>query len=321
MKFVSLFKNRVILPFQVFKDNCSHGEIALGFLTALATMFNGIKLFKGVYQTKHKLILKKLNKEFGYITDKYKDHQSSCRYDQNSPIWVSWMQGYDDAPELVQKCIDSIKRSTQHPVYLIERENVTQYTDFPDYIMEKYEKGIITNAQFSDILRMNLLSRHGGLWIDATVFVPHIIPESIFENEFYTCKRAVKETSYVSGYRWTSFINGCQKGCVIQECMNDLFLAYWEKKNYLIDYLLVDYFMCMVYDNVPQAKNLIDTLPFNNSKVDDFQNVMNDTYKKDKYNEIIGAKDTFFYKLSWRMKFSKTSSDGKKTFFGHFTDS
>ena len=103
--------------------------------------------------------------------------------------------------------------------------------------------------------------------------------------------------------------------------MNDLFLAYWEKKNYLIDYLLVDYFMCMVYDNVPQAKNLIDTLPFNNSKVDDFQNVMNDTYKKDKYNEIIGAKDTFFYKLSWRMKFSKTSSDGKKTFFGHFTDS
>lgn len=320
-KIVSLFQNRIILPFRVLKENFSHGEIALGILTALATMFNGIKLFKGIYKKKHKLVLKKLNKEFGYITDKYRDYEDNCQYDEKSPIWVSWMQGYDDAPELVQKCINSIKSSTEHPVYLIEKENLEKYTDFPSYIMEKYERKLITNAQFSDILRMNLLSRHGGLWIDATVFVPNSIPENIFEEKFYTCKRAVKETSYVSGYRWTSFINGCQKGCVIQKCMNELFLAYWEKKNYLIDYLLVDYFMCMVYDNIPQAKDLIDELPFNNSKVDDFQNVMNDTYKKDKYNEIIGAKDTFFYKLSWRMKFKKTSSDGKKTFFGHFTDS
>ena len=94
------------------------------------------------------------------------------------------MQGYDDAPELVQKCIDSIKKSTQHPVYLIERENVTQYTDFPDYIMEKYEKGIITNAQFSDILRMNLLSRHGGLWIDATVLYRISYPKVYLKMNF-----------------------------------------------------------------------------------------------------------------------------------------
>ncbi len=320
MKVVSLFKNRVVLPCKVLKENVSHGEVAIGLITAVATMLNGSKIALVLFKRKHKIVLKKLNKEFGYITDRYRDYEDNCEYNGTAPIWVSWMQGYDEAPELVQKCIDSIKESTKHPVYLIESNNLKEYTDIPDYIMEKYEKKIITNAQFSDILRMNLLSRYGGLWIDATVFVPRGIPESIFEEKFYTCKRAIKETSYISGYRWTSFINGCQKGCVIQECMNELFSAYWKKKNYLIDYLLVDYFMCMVYDNIPQAKDLIDSLPFNNSKVDDFQNVMNDTYKKEKYNEIIGAKDTFFYKLSWRMKFRKTSSDGEKTFFGHFTD-
>ncbi len=320
MKVVSLFKNRVVLPCKVLKENVSHGEVAIGLITAVATMLNGSKIALVLFKRKHKIVLKKLNKEFGYIIDRYRDYEDNCEYNGTAPIWVSWMQGYDEAPELVQKCIDSIKESTKHPVYLIESNNLKEYTDIPDYIMEKYEKKIITNAQFSDILRMNLLSRHGGLWIDATVFVPGGIPESIFEEKFYTCKRAIKETSYISGYRWTSFINGCQKGCVIQECMNELFSAYWKKKNYLIDYLLVDYFMCMVYDNIPQAKDLIDSLPFNNSKVDDFQNVMNDTYKKEKYNEIIGAKDTFFYKLSWRMKFRKTSSDGEKTFFGHFTD-
>ena len=320
MKVVSLFKNRVVLPCKVLKENVSHGEVAIGLITAVATMLNGSKIALVLFKRKHKIVLKKLNKEFGYIIDRYRDYEDNCEYNGTAPIWVSWMQGYDEAPELVQKCIDSIKESTKHPVYLIESNNLKEYTDIPDYIMEKYEKKIITNAQFSDILRMNLLSRHGGLWIDATVFVPGGIPESIFEEKFYTCKRAIKETSYISGYRWTSFINGCQKGCVIQECMNELFSAYWKKKNYLIDYLLVDYFMCMVYDNIPQAKDLIDSLPFNNSKVDDFQNVMNDTYKKEKYNEIIGAKDTFFYKLSWLMKFRKTSSDGEKTFFGHFTD-
>ncbi len=318
MRIVSLFKNRVILPFNILFQSLSHKEAILGFIGFFAVAFKGVPVFDNLYKKKNKIILERLKKEFDYVIDEFKEYSFDTEYDENAPVWVSWMQGYDKAPDIVKKCIDSIKASTKHPVYIVTSENLNEYADIPDYISEKYASGIITNAQFSDILRMSLLSKHGGIWIDATVFAPKKLPESIFEGEFYTCKRKQRECAYVSQYRWTSFINGGQKGCVVQQAMNRLFSEYWRKKDYLIDYLLVDYFMCLVYENIPKAKKLIDELDYNNSKVDDLQEIMNLKFDKNTYDDIISAQDTYFYKLSWRMDFAEKTSDGEQTFFGYF---
>ena len=318
MRIVSLFKNRVILPFNILFQSLSHKEARLGFIGFFAVAFKGVPVFDNLYKKKNKIILERLKKEFDYVIDEFKEYSFDTEYDENAPVWVSWMQGYDKAPDIVKKCIDSIKASTKHPVYIVTSENLNEYADIPDYISEKYASGIITNAQFSDILRMSLLSKHGGIWIDATVFAPKKLPESIFEGEFYTCKRKQRECAYVSQYRWTSFINGGQKGCVVQQAMNRLFSEYWRKKDYLIDYLLVDYFMCLVYENIPKAKKLIDELDYNNSKVDDLQEIMNLKFDKNTYDDIISAQDTYFYKLSWRMDFAEKTSDGEQTFFGCF---
>ena len=318
MRIVSLFKNRVILPFNILFQSLSHKESRLGFIGFFAVAFKGGPVFDNLYKKKNKIILERLKKEFDYVIDEFKEYSFDTEYDENAPVWVSWMQGYDKAPDIVKKCIDSIKASTKHPVYIVTSENLNEYADIPDYISEKYASGIITNAQFSDILRMSLLSKHGGIWIDATVFAPKKLPESIFEGEFYTCKRKQRECAYVSQYRWTSFINGGQKGCVVQQAMNRLFSEYWRKKDYLIDYLLVDYFMCLVYENIPKAKKLIDELDYNNSKVDDLQEIMNLKFDKNTYDDIISAQDTYFYKLSWRMDFAEKTSDGEQTFFGYF---
>lgn len=318
MRIVSLFKNRVILPFNILFQSLSHKEAILGFIGFFAVAFKGVHVFDNLYKKKNKIILERLKKEFDYVIDEFKEYSFDTEYDENAPVWVSWMQGYDKAPDIVKKCIDSIKASTKHPVYIVTSENLNEYADIPDYISEKYASGIITNAQFSDILRMSLLSKHGGIWIDATVFAPKKLPESIFEGEFYTCKRKQRECAYVSQYRWTSFINGGQKGCVVQQAMNRLFSEYWRKKDYLIDYLLVDYFMCLVYENIPKAKKLIDELDYNNSKVDDLQEIMNLKFDKNTYDDIISAQDTYFYKLSWRMDFAEKTSDGEQTFFGYF---
>lgn len=39
----------------------------------------------------------------------------------------------------------------------------------PDYIVKKWEKGRIPADLFSDLLRLELLIRYGGTWIDSTV--------------------------------------------------------------------------------------------------------------------------------------------------------
>jgi len=42
--------------------------------------------------------------------------------------------------------------------------------ELPGYIVEKWEKGRIPAAMFSDLLRVELLIKYGGTWIDSTVF-------------------------------------------------------------------------------------------------------------------------------------------------------
>lgn len=315
-----MLKNRVTSPLKVMFQDIKNGQFKIGITRFLVSVFRGTKISYFLSQKIHNMIIKKLEKDFLYVLDKYRDYSVKCEYDANSPVWVCWMQGYDNAPIIVKKCIDSIRISTNHPVNIITKDKIDTFIHLPDYIMEKYNKQIITNAQFSDILRMCLLSQYGGLWIDATIFIPGKLPEKIFQYQFYTCKRKPQKSGYVSNYMWTSFLNGCQKNCIVQKVVNDLFLAYWEKYDYLIDYLLVDYFMMLVYRNLPKAKDLIDNVPYNNLLVEELQNRMSMSFNKEDYDNLLYNSGTFLFKLSWRMKFEEKTVDGNTTYFAKFLE-
>lgn len=320
MRIATILKNRVTSPLKVMFQDIKNGQFKIGITRFLVSVFSGTKISYFLSRKIHNMIMKILEKDFLYVLDKYRDYSVKCEYDANSPVWVCWMQGYDNAPIIVKKCIDSIKNSTNHPVNIITKDKIDTFIHLPDYIMEKYNKQIITNAQFSDILRMCLLSQYGGLWIDATIFIPGKLPEKIFQYQFYTCKRKPQKSGYVSNYMWTSFLNGCQKNCIVQKVVNDLFLAYWEKYDYLIDYLLVDYFMMLVYRNLPKAKDLIDNVPYNNPCMEELQNRMSMAFNKNDYVQLLYNSDTYLFKLSWRMNFEKETDDGNTTYFAQFLE-
>ena len=89
----------------------------------------------------------------------------------DGPVWVFWWQGLESAPARVKACVDSIKRNAANrDVIVITKDNVSKYTDLPDYVFRKLAEGKITLTHFSDILRFNLLKLHGGLWMDATLY-------------------------------------------------------------------------------------------------------------------------------------------------------
>lgn len=320
MSLSTVFKNRVSTPLKRFKSFASDGDFKLGLNIFLLLSFKGTKISNIAGKKYQRLLVEKLKSDFSYVIEKYKNYGSVSEYNPKAPIWVCWFQGVENAPYLVKKCVESIKKSTNHPVNLISADNMCDYIQFPEYVIEKYKSGLITNAQMSDILRMSLLAKYGGLWIDSTVFAPNKIPEEVFKQEFYTCKRMKDSEMYISENRWTSFINGCQRGCVVQKAMCELFYEYWKNNDSLIDYLLVDYFMCTVYDEIPYAKKLIDDLEYNNPQIDRLQNVMGNSFDENEYKQIINAKDTYFYKISWRMDFPEFTSDKKPTFFKMFME-
>ena len=79
-------------------------------------------------------------------------------------VWLLWLQGWDQAPELIKEVRDSWTRlNPDWNVELVTRATLPRYVDIP-YIHEG-----IHDAALSDIVRLSLLEAHGGVWADATL--------------------------------------------------------------------------------------------------------------------------------------------------------
>ena len=116
-------------------------------------------------------ILNKLRKKNRKAIDAFRASYSPAEQQRSNKVWVCWLQGMDAAPELVQRCYRSLQENlTDREIILLTEDNYRQYVSFPEHIQQKIDTGVITRTHFSDLLRLELLIRHGGTWIDATVF-------------------------------------------------------------------------------------------------------------------------------------------------------
>ena len=86
-------------------------------------------------------------------------------------IWICWWQGMKNAPDIVKKCVESIRiHAENHKIVIITDENYKEFVTFPTWLEEKYKRGIITKTHLSDLLRISLLAQYGGIWLDSTFF-------------------------------------------------------------------------------------------------------------------------------------------------------
>lgn len=83
-------------------------------------------------------------------------------------IWILWFQGLSKAPFLVRKCIDSwVKENQNWEVIILDENNVSKYVvlDLPENILAN-----LPLVKKSNVVRLHLLSKYGGVWADATTF-------------------------------------------------------------------------------------------------------------------------------------------------------
>ncbi len=69
----------------------------------------------------------------------------------------------------MKACYNSLKQLTGYSLVVIDNTNWREYVELPGYIVEKWERARIPAALFSDLLRVELLIKYGGTWIDSTV--------------------------------------------------------------------------------------------------------------------------------------------------------
>ena len=80
-------------------------------------------------------------------------------------IWMYWNSGLDQAPELVRACHESWKRLNPNwDVVLLSDLTLSQYLNSEDFLSRHRYPSI---QKYSNHIRLLLLKKHGGLWVDA----------------------------------------------------------------------------------------------------------------------------------------------------------
>ena len=86
-------------------------------------------------------------------------------------LWILWLQGFEQAPYVVTKCLHSWKahNSDSWDVVELTEKNIEQYVTIEGLIPE-YASKKINRIALSEIIRIDLLKTYGCLWVDATTF-------------------------------------------------------------------------------------------------------------------------------------------------------
>ena len=129
-------------------------------------------------------------------------------------LWILWLQGFEQAPYVVTKCLHSWKvhNSDGWDIVELTEKNIDQYVTI-EGLIPQYADTTINRIALSDIIRIDLLKTYGGLWVDATTF----------------CNKPLD--SWLDAY--------IEHGLFAFELQNDRRLSSWflygDSSNYIID--------------------------------------------------------------------------------------
>ena len=209
-------------------------------------------------------------------------------------VWFFWMQGLENAPELVKACFNSIKKNlTGYEIILLTKANLSTYATIPDFILNKC---YITTTHFSDILRNNLLLNHGGYWSDATVLFSEKIP-ALIENSSFFLFQSYKPGSNGKKVNISSWFIGSVKNNPVLEVTQKMLFNYWKNCNDLIDYFLYHNFLQMALYHYSEIYKLIPK--YTNETAHYLLFELKNHYDDLKYKDI--CKQVFAHKLTYKL--------------------
>lgn len=212
------------------------------------------------------------------LWDEYRRMESqylNCRYDLQSLVpqsvnkcigggknlFVYWNSGFDAAPPIVKKCIETIQRHTPvgWQLHLISEENVHEYVCMPSFMTDGLKEGRLLPAHYADALRTALLWLYGGLWLDATCFLTKDIPQTILDADLFMFRtEAVWRATPFVFENW--FIRSSKDNYVMERQLQN-FLAYCQtyRRPKSIYYVWYD-ILAALYNNDPKARQLMDAI-------------------------------------------------------------
>ncbi len=243
--------------------------------------------------------IKKFEKKYAKIIAE--GIQEPLSYNLSNKVWILWFTGLETAPEVVKACYNSIKRNMpEKEVIFLTEENLFDYITLPKHIMEKRKKQMIGTAHFADIIRLELLCTHGGMWIDSTVLCTASASDykPITTAPFFIYHDILDEHIRRAS-NWLIVNNSNSQ---LLALTRKLVFQYWKDYNYAVNYLFLDLLMALASRRYPEEWENMP--PYNNYAPRVLLKEAAKPFKETRWQEYLNM--CSFHKLTYKLKFVNT---------------
>ena len=137
-------------------------------------------------------------------------------------IFIYWEQGWNEAPTVCKYCLESWKLyNVDWKIIELDKNNLFEYLDIS---YEKQFQNIQPVQMRSDIIRINLLKKYGGIWVDATTFCTTPLNSWILKQKTFFAFSSPGKDRMISSWFMT---NVYKNSFIINKFCDDV-NSYWE---------------------------------------------------------------------------------------------
>ena len=214
-------------------------------------------------------------------------------------VWMYWEQGWDAAPELVQRC----RRSWEHynpdwDVRCLDGETVRRFFDLEDWmpgsagrpgwcwsaarrlynayhdspayrvkprLMNRMIKKKRINVQGrSDIIRLGLLDRYGGVWADATLWCHRPLNDWLppyVRDGYFSFQNGQDRSQEGELLMWTSWFLAARRRHLVVHRLLDAARSYWTRRSRWDQYMWLFVLFNRLYESDDQLRACWDAVP------------------------------------------------------------
>lgn len=227
--------------------------------------------------------------------DEIRERAATVRYEPPAEpprIWVYWAQGMENAPAVVRRCHEELMRyHAPGEVVVLNDALVPHYAEIPDVVRRRIGGNV---TKFADVLRLELLSRYGGVWLDATCFprrrildlLPELLPSGFFAFRY---RKA----------RISSWFLASEPNHPVVAMTREAQYLYWEHFRRPIDYYPLHHLFESLYYLADEFRERYEPTPRRSSHPPSrFARAMLEPYDPERYKQLLDG--CFIHKLSYK---------------------
>lgn len=224
-------------------------------------------------------------------------------------IWIYWHQGWNEAPEIPLRCLSSwISHNATWEIRALCENTLSAYLDLESECPSFSSKHMDYAAR-SDLIRILLLERYGGVWVDSTVLCTMPLDDwidSYLKEGFFAFERPAEDrlvSSWFLAASTTSYIvkSWCERT-----------LEYWRARDSCDEYFWFHFLFGDAYNSDDHFRIIWDRTPKISAQLPHFFAPYEKTFFEKNTRQIIDSMQNPkppMFKLTHKYDYRRDKSD------------